>query len=430
MTSLTKSEYLQALKQELSKLKFISEEKFDSILNYFHDVDVIGFDIDFTLLLYNKKNMTKLIYESLTKFLITHKNYPNKLSFSENKEFIESFACKNIVIDYKRGNALKLRKDLSIMKCYHGTKELNKDEINKIYEKGIFPNLDINYVYTDYYYLNLDSFQPQNLPIFLLCVDLFDKGELKVVKEYNDIIKHILEGIDFNYRIKSFEDFSTFGYYFPEIYKNPELYLYSKYNCDTLLEKLRQKGKKIFFATNSNYSYSHYILEKVMGENYHNYFDLCFYKSCKPGFFIDPKESKPKCYFYKDQTELSCTELSDETYSKILNGNKILTGGSYVLVENYFKKMLNKKELKCIFVGDNILGDCEFPSRLKNWESVFIYDDINLDFIGEKYDNYQKAFDDTDDENDKYDNTFSLYFDKKSCIFALPNVEGFKYLFD
>ena len=112
MTSLTKSEYLQSLKQELSKLKFISEEKFDSILNYFHDVDVIGFDIDFTLLLYNKKNMTKLIYESLTKFLITHKNYPNKLSFSENKEFIESFACKNIVIDYKRGNALKLRKDL------------------------------------------------------------------------------------------------------------------------------------------------------------------------------------------------------------------------------------------------------------------------------------------------------------------------------
>ena len=139
MASLTKAEYLETLKKELSKLKFISEDKFDSILNYFHDVDVIGFDIDFTLLLYNKKNMTKLIYESLTQYLMNHKNYPKKISYSENKDFIATFACKNIVLDYKRGNALKLRKDKSIMKCYHGKKELTKDEINKIYDKGSFP---------------------------------------------------------------------------------------------------------------------------------------------------------------------------------------------------------------------------------------------------------------------------------------------------
>ena len=268
------------------------------------------------------------------------------------------------------------------------------------------------------------------MAIFLICVDLFDKGELKVIKEYEDIIKHLLDGMNYNYNIKSFEDFSTFGYYFPEIYKHPELYLYTKYNCEALLDKLRKKGKKLFFATNSNYSYSHYILEKVLGDNYHDYFDLCFYKSCKPGFFQDPKESNPKCFFYKDQQEISCTEMDDDTYKKIYEGNHILTGGSYVLVEHFFQKMLNKKELKCVFVGDNIIGDCEVPSRLKDWESVFIFDDIKLDFIGENPDNYQKSFDDVEDEKDKYDNTFSLYFEKKCCLFALPNVEGFKYLVD
>ena len=167
-----------------------------------------------------------------------------------------------------------------------------------------------------------------------------------------------------------------------------------------------------------------------MGENYHDYFDLCFYKSCKPGFFQDPKESNSKCYFYKDQQEISCTEMNDDIYKKISEGNIILTGGSYVLVEHYFQKMLNKKDLKCVFVGDNIIGDCDVPSRLKNWESVFIFDDIKLDFIGENPDNYQKAFDDVEDEKDKYNNTFSLYFENKSCLFALPNVEGFKYLID
>ena len=430
MTSLTKDEYLNSLKKELSKLDFISEDKFDSILSYFHDVDVIGFDIDFTLLLYNKKHMTRLIYESLCEFLIKYKNYPEKIRYSENKDFVDSFSCKNIVIDFKKGNALKLRKDKSIIRAYHGKRELKKEEINSVYENGFFPVFKISTHYNSDFYINIDSFQPQNLAIFLICVDLFDKGELIAIKEYEDIIKHLLDGMNYNYNIKSFEDFSTFGYYFPEIYKHPELYLYTKYNCEALLDKLRKKGKKLFFATNSNYSYSHYILEKVLGDNYHDYFDLCFYKSCKPGFFQDPKESNPKCFFYNDQQEISCTEMDDDTYKKIYEGNHILTGGSYVLVEHFFQKMLNKKELKCVFVGDNIIGDCEVPSRLKDWESVFIFDDIKLDFIGENPDNYQKSFDDVEDEKDKYDNTFSLYFEKKCCLFALPNVEGFKYLVD
>ena len=430
MSSLTKDEYLNSLKKELSKLNFVPEDKFDSVLTYFHDVDVIGFDIDFTLLLYNKKQMTHLIYESLCEFLIKHKNYPEKIRYSENKDFVDAFSCKNIVIDYKRGNALKLRKDKSIIKAYHGKKELTKEEIYSQYENGTFSVFNISIFYNSDFCINIDSFQPQNVALFLICVDLFDKGELNNIKDYEDIIKNIGDGMNFNYKINSFEDFSTFGYYFPEIYKHPELYLYTKYNCEALLDKLRKKGKKLFFATNSNYSYSHYILEKVLGENYHDYFDLCFYKSCKPGFFQDPKESNPKCYFYNDQQEISCTEMSDDTYKKIYEGNHILTGGSYVLVEHFFQKMLNKNELKCVFVGDNIMGDCEVPSRLKNWESVFIFDDIKLDFIGENPDNYQKSFDDVEDEKDKYDNTLSLYFENKCCLFALPNVEGFKYLFD
>ena len=430
MSSLTKDEYLNSLKKELSKLNFVPEDKFDSVLTYFHDVDVIGFDIDFTLLLYNKKQMTHLIYESLCEFLIKHKNYPEKIRYSENKDFVDAFSCKNIVIDYKRGNALKLRKDKSIIKAYHGKKELTKEEIYSQYENGTFSVFNISIFYNSDFCINIYSFQPQNVALFLICVDLFDKSELNIIKDYEDIIKNIGDGMNFNYKINSFEDFSTFGYYFPEIYKHPELYLYTKYNCEALLDKLRKKGKKLFFATNSNYSYSHYILEKVLGENYHDYFDLCFYKSCKPGFFQDPKESNPKCYFYNDQQEISCTEMSDDTYKKIYEGNHILTGGSYVLVEHFFQKMLNKNELKCVFVGDNIMGDCEVPSRLKNWESVFIFDDIKLDFIGENPDNYQKSFDDVEDEKDKYDNTLSLYFENKCCLFALPNVEGFKYLFD
>ena len=83
--------------------------------------------------------MVRLIYDSLGKYLINHKNYPEKIKYEFNKEFADSFSCKNIVIDYKRGNALKLRKDKSIIKCYHGSKELNKEEIKAIYDNESFP---------------------------------------------------------------------------------------------------------------------------------------------------------------------------------------------------------------------------------------------------------------------------------------------------
>ena len=428
MNSLNKEDYLKILKSELNKLNFVPEEKFDSILKYFKNVDVIGFDIDFCLVLYNKKNMNRLIVNSLSKYLINHKNYPEKIKYEFNKDFVDSIACKNILIDYKRGNALNLRKDKSIIKGYHGKKELNREEIKSIYDNESFPLFSKSILYNDDFCTYIDSFERQNLAIFLICVDLFDKGELKI-KKYEDIITHLNDAMAYNYRIKNFEDFSKFGYYFPEIYYHPDLYLY-KYNCEKLLDYLRKKGKKLFFATNSNYSYSNYLLEHTMGANYHNYFDLCFYKSGKPGFFENPKKINSKCCFFHDKKEFSCCELNDEIYKEISKGNKIFCGGSYVLVENYFKRILKKNTIKCIFVGDNIIGDCEVPSKLPDWESVFIYDDINLDFIGENPDNYKKAFNEVDNEKDKYENTFSHYFENKDCLFALPNVEGFKFLID
>ena len=176
MKTLNREEYLKILKTELNKLDFVPEDKFDSILEYFKDVDVIGFDIDFCLLLYNKKNMVNLIYDSLAKYLINHKNYPEKIKYEFNKDFVDSFSCKNIVIDYKRGNALKLRKDKSIIICYHGSKKLTKEEIKSIYDNESFPLFTKSLLYTDDYYINIDSFQPQNLALFLVCVDLFDKG--------------------------------------------------------------------------------------------------------------------------------------------------------------------------------------------------------------------------------------------------------------
>ena len=420
MDSLNKSQYLKILKGQLNKINFIYEEKFDSIIESLKEIDIIGFDIDFTLLKYNIKNMIKLMYESICKYLIHHKNYPKKIKYQYHKYFIHSFSQKGFLIDFKSGNCIKLRNDKSIIKCYHGKRELNQREINNYYADNKYHLFNkSNTLINDNFYMIIDNFHSQNLALFMICVDLFDNGELKIINNYKDIIIHIIEGMNYCFYIKAFEDSSNFGYIFPEIFKNPEIYLDSN-NSEKLLIKLKEKGKYLFFATNSNYSYSNFILEKTIGKNYDKYFDLCFFKSSKPNFFQKSKELDLKCFFL-DKSEFSCNELSDEIYNKIKNGNKKLSGGSYYLVEKYFEKLLSKTDIKYLFVGDNILSDCQASSKLQKWNSILIYDDIKLELINDN------SF---DKEKNKYSNILCPYFEHGDCKLALPNTNGLDYIIE
>lgn len=416
MNSLNKAQYLKILKNQLNRLNFISEDKFDSIVESLKDIDVIGFDIDFTLLNYDKTNMTKLMYESISKYLINHKNYPKRIKYQYNKDFVQFFSKKGFIIDFKYGNCLQVIKDKSIIKCYHGKKEYTQNEINRMYENGKYYLFKkSNSIINESFYMITDNFHSQNLALFMLCVDLFDKNELKNINCYKDIIIHMMEGMNYSFSIKPFEDFSTFGYIFPEIHKHHDFYLV-KNNIKELLIQLKQKRKYLFFATNSNYSYSNFILEKEIGNDYDKYFDLCFYKSSKPGFFQKENIVNSKCYFL-DESEFSCTELTDEIYHRISNGDKKLSRGSYILVEKYFEKLLNKKDIKYLFIGDNILSDCQAPSKIERWCSIFIFDDINLKYSGE-----------FDKEEKNSSDILTPYFEDEDCKLALPNINGLTYL--
>ena len=68
------------------------------------------YDKDFTLVLYNKKNMLKLMYESICKYLINKRNYPKIINYQYHKDYIHSFTENGFVIDYKKGNSLKIKK--------------------------------------------------------------------------------------------------------------------------------------------------------------------------------------------------------------------------------------------------------------------------------------------------------------------------------
>ena len=253
-----KIKYLSELEAELKDKHFLQGDKLNP--NILDGVDVIGFDVDHTISIYNISNIVKLLYESFSKFLIVNKNYPKEISYENNEDFIIKTCHNEIIFDFNKGNALKIDQSKTILKGYHGKNLLTKEEIIKMYPTGKFESYEPGVYYIpESYYFNKGNFEYHLVPLVLICVHYFDQGILKNITSYNQIRDDLFESLVFSFKLKDeFSDFSNSGYYFPEIAKNPEKYLY-KYSARNLLEQIRKKGIKIFFATNSYMTYAEFI---------------------------------------------------------------------------------------------------------------------------------------------------------------------------
>ena len=372
------SQYLHALLSELKQKHFTTLECIPN--DYLEQFDVIGFDVDHTLAIYNVKELVTLLYIAFSEYLIESKGYPKEMSYDVNKEFVFKYAQSDIILDVVNGNALKLSSDKTIVKAYHGINELTLNDIERYYNgcKYLHYEMGVNYKDGVYTYLK-GNFEFHAIPLFMLSVHYYDKHQLpSYVASYAHIARDIVETFEYNFKINEpLDDFTTIGKYFPVIANEPQKYLV-QYNIREILQLLRSKGKKLFFATNSYKTYGEFILVNAIGDDYKEFFDVGFYGSRKPQFF-KPNEDV-KC-FYDDKCEIDtkCNVMDDKCYERLVN-EKMVHGGSYNVVEGFFKKMLKKEEIKCLFVGDDVFGDCYVPLKLERWRSLFITDCIDLGF--------------------------------------------------
>jgi len=92
------------------------------------DYDCIGFDLDNTLVRYNITNMVKLEYEVLAKYLVEQKGHSKEFLYKPYDEDVD-FLQKGLVLDFHRGNLLRLGADGYIQRAAHGTKLMTDAEI-------------------------------------------------------------------------------------------------------------------------------------------------------------------------------------------------------------------------------------------------------------------------------------------------------------
>lgn len=314
-------------------------------------IKLIGLDMDHTLIRYYTENLESLVYQMTIEKLIELKNYPKKI---QQLSFKFQDAIRGLVIDCENGNILKLSRFGAIRLSYHGTQKISFAEQKQMY-RSIYVDLgDPNYMAID------TSFSIAFCVLYGQLVDLKDKHP-------EDFPNYQTLAVDLQCCLDIVHGEGTLKQRIREDFPR---YVIKEKKLVEGLQRYRNYGKKFFIITNSDYDYTHQILEYAItpylgkGESWHDLFEYVITLANKPRFFydnlrflkIDPKDGK-----------------MSNLNGPILPG--IYQGGN----ANKITDDLNINGDEILYIGDHIYGDILRLKKDCNWRTALVVEELGTE---------------------------------------------------
>lgn len=337
----------------------------------FDDYDAVGFDLDNTIVKYNVKNMIYHEYQVLAEFLVG-KGYSKDFLLKPVDEGAE-FMQKGLILDFERGNLLRVCPDGSIQIASHGTTFLTKEEIIDLYgEKQRWEVTDVyckdmlvawNGTMADQIRTCLDYFDMPAALAFARIIDSIDLEKGARQKKYV-VWPDILSGLISMYSRELFDTGES--KYFTGLQNNPSKFIYK---CDpktlTWLKNLKEK-KKTFLVTGSHVDFASLTAGYAMGPNWREYFDVIICFSKKPGFFT---MNRPFVQL-NGITETDSIDIAD------MKPGTVYTQGNYSELKQLIARLSKKEEPKVVYVGDNLIQDVFTPNKHMKVDTIAIVEEM------------------------------------------------------
>ncbi|MEA1910467.1 MAG: HAD-IG family 5'-nucleotidase, partial [Spirochaetota bacterium] len=281
------------------------------------------------------------------KTLHKKRNYPASV-LDLKFDFMRSIV--GLVIDKTNGNLLQLSRYSKVKIAYHGLKEVDYREQNKIYREMAIDIKSSEFVSLD------TSFAISSGVIFSQLVQLKEDGE-KLPNYYQiaDDIKAVLDIIHQDNTLKSYIK-NDFGKYVIQDPKVPEL-----------MERYLDYGKKLIIITNSDYDYTKILLDYALNPYWKKYkkwedvFDLVITLADKPGFFEHPGR-----FLKIDQKTGQMTNHIGSVAKGIYQGG-------------WFQKLqddLGVPGSEILYIGDHIYGDVVSIKKYCSWRTALVLGDL------------------------------------------------------
>jgi HAD superfamily 5'-nucleotidase-like hydrolase len=314
-------------------------------------IEMIGFDMDYTLALYHQDKLEQLSIALTLGKLVEKHGYPDEI---RNLTYDPRWAIRGLMVDRQLGNVFKMDRHAHVGRCYHGFRELDHDQ-----RKATYRNEKINLSSDRFDWIDTLFGLPEAV-MYTTMVDWADRRGGPV--QYDKLFGDIRAAIDEAHRDDTLKD--VIKAELPAfIVKDPLL--------GETLHKFRSSGKKLFLLTNSLWDYTNVVMgylldgERKAYPSWRNYFDIVVVGGAKPAFFnelrpfvqIDPATGEP---------------IATNGEIKHLSRDKVYQGGNVVA----FEQMTGIKGEQVLYIGDHIYGDILRLRKQHMWRTAMVLQEL------------------------------------------------------
>jgi HAD superfamily 5'-nucleotidase-like hydrolase len=311
------------------------------------EIELIGFDMDYTLALYHQRNLESLSIRCTLDKLIAKRGYSEEL---RGLDYDPSFAMRGLVVDRRYGNIFKADRYGHVGRVYHGKQHLAKEERHRLYRLERIRLSSPRYAWLDTLFA---------LPEAVMYATMIEHLEKQGTVRYGKLWQDIRECIDEAHRDESMKQV---------IKSHLNDYIVRDRDLAPTLHKFRSSGKRLFLLTNSAWDYTEAVMTHLLDgalpayPSWRNYFDIIVVAGQKPAFFT---ERNPFL-------ELDAQGQPKTQAPTTLSRGRIYQGGNI----HEFEALAGVPGDRVLYIGDHIYGDMLRAKKSSVWRTAMILQEL------------------------------------------------------
>jgi 5'-nucleotidase len=317
------------------------------------NIDWFGFDMDYTLAIYQQEAMDALSIELTIENLIEF-GYPEYL---RNLKYDSRFPMRGLHIDKQLGNVLKMDRFAAIHKGYHGFRRLDKEEIRSAYwETKVRPDSE------RFHWIDT-LFELSEVTSYVSITEAMERRRERM--DYERLFQDIRRAIDMAHHTGKIHE---------RVLADLPRYVNRDPHLALTLHKLRSAGKKLFLLTNSPLPYTQAMMSYLLGDSMPEYrswelfFNITIVAARKPLWF---KGDEPFYAFENGNPVLNVKDLNVKEFER-----GVVYGGGNL---KDFERFTGIRGAGVLYVGDHIYGDIVRSKKESAWRTAMIIQELDLE---------------------------------------------------
>ena len=321
----------------------------------FDAIPVVGFDMDYTLAMYNQEAMEEVSIACTVDKLLS-RGYPGELKDAAPDP---RFAIRGLMVDKVLGNVLKQDRHGYVGRVFHGRSKLSRDERKATYRAQRLGQERERFAPVD------TLFALPEVTLYAQMVEFIDRRPdlwNGSAPSYGEAWADVRACIDEAHRDGSIKE---------QIKANPGRYIVRDPDLAATLHKFRSAGKRLFLLTNSLFPYTdavmHHLLDGSLASygEWRAYFDWVVVGSRKPEFFTHGRAFQ----------ELDDAGNPVGSPKQRIQRGKVYSEGNQIGLQ----ESIGVHGDEVVYVGDHIYGDIVRSKKSSGWRTALIVQELEQD---------------------------------------------------